>query len=62
MASEPEPCIGGRCFSPIACNGFGYCRERNIRLGAAALTKELGEKWREEAKVRALAAQQEEGR
>lgn len=22
-------CIGGRCRSPIACGGFGYCRERN---------------------------------
>lgn len=25
----PEPCIKGRCFSPTACNGWGYCRERN---------------------------------
>ena len=25
----PEPCIEGRCFSPVACNGWGYCRERN---------------------------------
>lgn len=22
-------CIGGRCRSPVACGGFGYCRERN---------------------------------
>ena len=27
----PEPCINGRCFSPMACNGWGYCRERNER-------------------------------
>ena len=25
----PEPCIKGRCWSPTACNGWGYCRERN---------------------------------
>lgn len=26
----PEPCLSGRCYSPVACNGFGYCRERNF--------------------------------
>lgn len=25
----PEPCIKDRCYSPVACNGWGYCRERN---------------------------------
>lgn len=32
----PEPCLsGGRCWSPIACHGWGYCRERNkADLGA----------------------------
>ena len=27
--STLEPCIKGRCYSPTACNGWGYCRERN---------------------------------
>lgn len=27
----PEPCIRGRCWSPTACNGWGYCRERNLK-------------------------------
>ena len=27
---EPMPCLKDRCWSPIACNGFGYCRERNF--------------------------------
>ncbi len=26
----PEPCLKGRCWSPMACNAFGYCRERNF--------------------------------
>lgn len=25
----PEPCVEGRCYSPLACNGWGYCRKRN---------------------------------
>ncbi len=29
MTGQPEPCISGRCFSPQACGGFGYCRDRN---------------------------------
>lgn len=24
-----EPCTTGRCFSPVACSDFGYCRDRN---------------------------------
>jgi hypothetical protein len=28
------PCLSGRCYSPIACGGFGYCREHNfVRTG-----------------------------
>lgn len=23
-------CLSGRCYSPMACGGFGYCRERNF--------------------------------
>ncbi len=30
MRSSDRPrCRKARCFSPIACAGFGYCRERN---------------------------------
>ena len=25
-----EPCTNGPCRSPVACSGFGYCRERNM--------------------------------
>lgn len=28
----PEPCLNGYCRSPIACNAFGYCRQRNFRM------------------------------
>lgn len=27
---QPEPCLSGHCRSPLACDGFGYCRERNL--------------------------------
>lgn len=30
MTYQPEPCIGKRCYSPMACGGFGYCRNRNL--------------------------------
>jgi hypothetical protein len=23
-------CVSGRCYSPVACAGFGYCRELNL--------------------------------
>lgn len=29
MEEPPEPCLRGRCYSPGACNDWGYCRERN---------------------------------
>lgn len=29
MANSPEPCLKGKCYSPNACNDWGYCRERN---------------------------------
>jgi hypothetical protein len=31
-----EQCISYRCWSPVACGGFGYCRLRNF--GAATNT------------------------
>lgn len=33
-ARPPEPCLKGRCFSPSACNDWGYCRERNEGIAA----------------------------
>lgn len=33
MMAQPEPCLNTEpfsgCRSPVACEGFGYCRERN---------------------------------
>lgn len=29
MPVYPEPCLKDQCRSPVACEGFGYCRERN---------------------------------
>lgn len=26
-------CVSGRCWSPIACSSFGYCRETNKHRG-----------------------------
>lgn len=25
------PCLADRCWSPVACGGFGYCRQRNFK-------------------------------
>lgn len=36
-------CLKERCLSPIACAGFGYCRERND-LGLP--TEEEAAEWR----------------
>jgi len=33
MTNPPEPCLSGQCRSPLACNGWGYCRERNADDG-----------------------------
>ena len=49
--SGPEPCITsfktGRCYSPVACSAFGYCRDRNLKYGIP--TAGQAAKWREEA-------------
>lgn len=29
IPKPPEPCLNHRCYSPTACCGWGYCRERN---------------------------------
>jgi len=46
MINQPEPCISGRCYSPIACGGFGYCRDRN-RDGLP--TEKTAKEWRDRA-------------
>lgn len=38
-------CQKGRCFSPVACGGFGYCRERNEH---GLPSKEQEKEWQEE--------------
>ena len=46
----PEPCFNNeRCWSPIACNAFGYCRERN---DGKAVSDSMIEKRRELAAAR----------
>lgn len=30
ISAMRKPCLSGRCYSPLACSGFGYCRERNF--------------------------------
>jgi DNA modification methylase len=36
-AQKNPDCVSGRCYSPVACGGFGYCREKNLDLfGGAA--------------------------
>lgn len=30
MADLPEPCLKDQCRSPLACDAWGYCRERNM--------------------------------
>lgn len=27
---ESIACVSGHCLSPVACQGFGYCRERHM--------------------------------
>jgi hypothetical protein len=47
----PEPCITsfatGRCYSPVACSGFGYCRDRNLKYGLP--TEAAAQEWRADA-------------
>jgi hypothetical protein len=47
----PEPCITsfktGRCYSPIECSGFGYCRDRNLKYGVPSEARAA--EWRKEA-------------
>jgi hypothetical protein len=37
----------GRCYSPMACATWGYCRERNIQAGGMKnVTPEMQDEWR----------------
>lgn len=47
-----DPCIAKHgCRSPVACGGFGYCRERNV--ADVRTTPETIERHRREAERRA---------
>jgi hypothetical protein len=50
--AQPEPCMKMQqgdtfCRSPIACNAFGYCRNRNILFGIP--DESTAEQWKKEA-------------
>lgn len=55
MINGPEPCFSsfatGRCYSPVACASFGYCRDRNLLHGVPA-NEEAAAAWRLEAEQR----------
>lgn len=42
--NPPEPCTNGRCWSPTACNDWGYCRERNMGDGGAPTQQQIRER------------------
>ena len=47
--SQPEPCldlVDGRCSSPVACFGWGYCRDRNFGPGVDATNPDTVAKFR----------------
>ena len=39
MKHERPVCIKGRCYSPVACDGFGYCRELNLQSWRMSLVE-----------------------
>lgn len=41
-------CQHNRCYSPIACDAFGYCRIRNYDLHGQLPTDEIKVKWQTE--------------
>lgn len=47
---SPEPCFGGRCWSPVACECHGYCRNRSVDH---LPTEAEGDAWRADALERA---------
>jgi hypothetical protein len=52
--TTPEPCLERRCYSPLACEGFGYCRTRN---SAGSPTLEDRARWRRQAAERKAEAE-----
>lgn len=63
---QPEPCLGGlgthdrngRCYSPVACSVFGFCRERAIK-NKGEPTAVQREQWKAEAVRNATVEQQQ---
>ena len=41
-------CQKDQCRSPVACGGFGYCRERNMDHGKTPPSPELVKEWQRE--------------
>lgn len=41
---QPEPCLKDRCRSPVACGGWGYCRERNFIDDGAPTDEQIKER------------------
>jgi len=56
----PEPCTKGRCWSPTACNGWGYCRERNAAYPGGRPSEETIRALRDNATVRRSHAERHE--
>lgn len=52
-----EPCLDAPCRSPVACSGFGYCRERNA--GDKITTPEMIEARRRKVLRRRHATEEE---
>ncbi len=60
MSNQPEPCIGGRCYSPLACGSFGYCRNRNRDFPNGSPNDETRKRWRDEADAARRKAREDE--
>lgn len=45
-------CKNRTCFSPKACDGWGYCRQHNIDAGGMVnVTPEMQAGWKDEART-----------
>ena len=40
----PEPCLERRCYSPTACRGWGFCRERNMKDRGAPTPQQIADR------------------
>ncbi len=45
-------CVADRCWSPIACSGWGYCRERKILNEIAAADERNWQRGEEAEKIK----------